>query len=314
MKKILLIDGFNLIFRIYYAIINNPPILNIHGENISTVLGFFKSLYVTLNYEKPDYYLVAIEGIGINFRNEIYNDYKATRQPVHDDLKKQINMIIHTLTIFNIPMCSIPGYEADDIIGSMSTKYGNDNNIIILSNDKDLRQLVNKNVIILKNNKQPIQYVDKDAIVLENGVNPDQIEDLLAIIGDRSDNIPGVYGIGKKNAAKLLQEFGTLNNIYKNIDNIKSDTIRDKLIANKDNAFLSKKLAHIATHLYIGLTLDYMKTNNSIHTILKLIEARQFVMYQSFEVDKEGYLLEENDSGEYGVEDLINYKDDMELI
>ena len=258
MKKVLLIDGFGFIFKSYYAFINRP-LTNNKGENTSAIYGFFKTLISILNKEKPDYYLIALEGEGECFRNKIYPDYKANRSPAPEDLKPQIVKIIDLLKKLDIPNVSINGYEADDIIGTISEKLTKKDNkkIIIYSTDKDLRQLVRDKIHIYHPGKNTDEYriFDSKKVKEKMGVAPDQVIDYLALAGDASDNIPGVSGIGPKTAVQLLTEWKTLENIYTNLKNILSKSLQEKLIENKENAFLSQKLAKINTE--VGFTFKW---------------------------------------------------------
>lgn len=259
MKKILLIDGFGFIFKSYYAFINRP-LTNSKGENTSAIFGFYKTLISILNKEKPDYYLVALEGKGECFRNKIYPEYKANRSPAPEDLKPQIVKIIDLLGKLDIPHVSIDGYEADDVIGTISEKLVKEGNkeAIIYSSDKDLRQLVTDRVYLCHPGRMTDEYkmFNSKKIIEEMGIAPEQVIDYLALAGDSSDNIPGVNGIGPKTAINLLKEMNSLENIYSNLNKIFNKKLKEKLIEYKENAFLSQKLAKINTGMDIILNWD----------------------------------------------------------
>lgn len=227
MNKILLIDGFGFIFKAYYAFINRP-LTNKNGENTSSIFGFFKSIISILNKEKPDYYLVALEGEGECFRNKIYPDYKAHRPPAPEDLKTQIVKIIKLLDFLEIPNVFQKSFEADDIIGTFADKLGKNNNVIIYTSDKDLRQLVNNNVHICHPGRtlEDFRKLDEKGVLEEMGVRPDQVVDFFALTGDASDNIPGVAGVGSKTAVKLLNEFNTLENIFTNVEKVQIQKLK----------------------------------------------------------------------------------------
>ena len=265
MKKILLIDGFGLIFKAYYAFISRP-LTNKNGENTSSIFGFFKSLISILNKEKPDYYLIALEGEGKCFRNEIYPDYKAHRPPAPVDLKAQIIKIINLLDKLNIPHVFRASYEADDIIGSFADMLGksNNNNVIIYTSDKDMRQLVNENVQILHPGRtlDDFRKLDENGVLEEMGVKPNQVVDYFALIGDASDNIPGVNGVGPKTASKLINDFGNLENIYANIEKVTNPKVKEKLIKFKDMAFLSQNLAEIKKDIDLNFDLEEYKVKS----------------------------------------------------
>ena len=276
MKKILLIDGFWIIFKSYYAFINRP-LTNKNGENTSAIFGFFKSILSILNREKPDYYLIAFEGKGGCFRKEIYPDYKANRQEPPEDLKEQIYKIFNLVNKLNIPNLSIKHHEADDVIGTIATKsmLEEDKTVSIFSSDKDFMQLVNEKVTIIRPRKfsEDNEILDKKAVINKVGINPCQIIDYLALVGDTSDNIPGVKGIGPKTASSLLQQWNDLNNIYDNLDSIISNNVKTKLEQNKDNAFLSKKLATIKKDIDITINWNEFKTKPfNINNAISLFE------------------------------------------
>lgn len=259
MKKVLLIDGFGIIFKSYYAFINRP-LINKNGENTSAIFGFFKSLIATLKREKPDYYVVALEGEGKCFRNDIYPEYKANRPPAPDDLKSQIPKIIELLDKLDIPHLSEGGFEADDIIGTIAEKFSTevDKEALILSSDKDLRQLVNDKIKICHPSRFSDDYdkLDENDIKDKMGVKPSQVIDYLALAGDSSDNILGVRGVGPKTAVQLLNDWNDLDNIYKNIEKIDSKSVKEKLKSNKDSAYLSKDLATIDRQVPMDLNWD----------------------------------------------------------
>lgn len=259
MKKILLVDGFGLIFKAYYAFINNP-LRNKDGENVSAVFGFFKSLLSLMKEKKPDFYLVALESDKKCFRNEIYPDYKAHRPPAPDDLKSQIVKIIDLLDKFDIPHFFYDHYEADDIIGTLSTIYSKDDNneVMIMTADKDLRQLINKNATVYHPGKKSSEFkvLNEENMKEEMGILPGQLVDYLALIGDKSDNIPGVAGVGDKTAVKLLNQLKSLDGIYDRIGEVSSKSVHQKLVKDKENAYLSRELAIIKCDVPIDFELE----------------------------------------------------------
>ena len=259
MKNILLIDAFGIIFKFYYVL----NLKNSKGENTSAIYGFFSTLLSLLSKESPDYYLVALEGGGKCFRNEIYPEYKANRPPPPEDLVYQIPKIIEILEKLGIPHLYKEGYEADDIIGTIAQKFTieGDNKALILSSDKDLRQLINDKIIVYNPSKNSNEFIEMDESYIKEkmGIKPIQIIDYLSLRGDSSDNIPGVAGIGEKYATELLKQFETVEKIYENIDTV-SKKLKDKLVLDKDKAFLSKKLATIDKNVVLDVNLDFLKT------------------------------------------------------
>jgi DNA polymerase I len=271
MKKFLVIDAFGLIFKSYYAFINRP-LTNKNGKNTSAVFGFFKSLISILKKENPEYILVALDSEGKCFRNDIYPQYKANRPPAPDDLKYQIPVIIRLLDKLGIPYLNKDGFEADDVIGTICAKFANEagKEAIVLSSDKDLMQLINDKVFMYKPDKSSSEFVrlTGDAVLAEYGITPDQVADYLALTGDASDNIPGVKGIGPKSASALLKEYGTLEKIYENLDNITGKT-KDKLGNEREIAFLSKRLATIEKNIPMEFDINtYEKKPLNINSAL----------------------------------------------
>ena len=256
MKKILLVDAFGLIFRSYYAFITRP-LTNKSGQNISAVHGFFNALFSLLKKEKPDFVLIALEGKGKCFRYEMYPEYKANRQDTPEDLKEQIVKIADLINKMEIPCFSQEGFEADDVIGTLAEVYGKNENyeVWIFSSDKDLRQLVKNNVKLCRPDPRTGEYLlyGRDEIFADMGVYPEQVADFLAITGDKSDNIPGIKGLGEKGAATLLGKWQSLENIYEHLSEITPPGTQKKLSTNKENALLSQKLATIRTDVPLQL-------------------------------------------------------------
>ena len=256
MKKILLVDAFGLIFRSYYAFFTRP-LTNKSGENISAVHGFFNALFSLLKKEKPDFVLIAYEGKGKCFRYDMYPEYKANRQATPEDLKEQIVKIADLINKMEIPCFSQEGFEADDVIGTLAENYGNsdDYEVWIFSSDKDLRQLVKNNVKLCRPDPKTGEYLlyGRDEIFADMGIYPEQVADFLAITGDKSDNIPGVKGLGEKGAVTLLNKWQSLENIYEHLSEITPPGTQKKLTEDKENALLSKKLTTIRTDVPLEL-------------------------------------------------------------
>ncbi|MGC8764305.1 MAG: DNA polymerase I [Brevinematia bacterium] len=255
-RKIALIDGTGLLYRAYYAFISRP-LTTTKGEHTSAIFGFFKVLSQIFKEISPDAVLVAFDRTRATFRQKIYPLYKAQRQETPPDLKAQIPVIIGMLERMGIKVIEMDEYEADDIIGTVA--YNSKNNFLpyIVSGDKDLMQLVDDKVRVIKPQKgiSEINLLDREGVKNEFGVYPEQIPDYIAIVGDASDNIPGIKGIGEKGAVKLLSEYKTLENIYSHIDEIQG-AIKNKLIEGKETAFLSKDLATIRRDIDIKLSVE----------------------------------------------------------
>ena len=241
-KKIYIIDGYNFLYRVFYAI---PPFSLKDGTPVNAVFGMAKILLGLHNEDRPDYLIFTLDSRS-KARLELYPDYKATRDRMPDNLKIQESIIMEMLQIMGIKHLKVDGYEADDIIGTLVTDLGKgkENNIFILSGDKDLYQFIEGNVAIYDTMKRKIYH---EAEAREKfSVDPKHIVDYLAICGDTSDNIPGIPGFGPKKAESLINEYGSLEEIYENIENITGKT-REVLETNREIAFVSKKLATIDT-------------------------------------------------------------------
>ena len=252
MEKFLIVDGNSLANRAYYAM---PYLSNIKAEPSGAVFGFANILIKLIVEQKPDYIAVAFDHARKTFRNEIYEAYKGTRKETPPDLIKQFPVIKSMLKLMNIKVLEYEGIEADDIIGTLSTSSDKEN--ILLSGDRDLLQLVNQNTVVwlTKKGVTEIDVMDEKAIKNKYGFSPKGIIDLKALMGDSSDNIPGVNGVGEKTALSLLDKYSTLDGVYQHIDEI-TGKLKDKLINDKDNAYLSKTLATIKTDCDIQINFD----------------------------------------------------------
>lgn len=255
MKKLYLIDVSSMFFRAFYAI---RPLTSPSGLPVNAIYGFLSMITKLLKEEKPEYLVFCYDRKEPSFRKEMYEDYKAHRSEMPEDLGKQIPYIKKLAEILNIPSLEVASFEADDLIGTL-TKYGRRQGmeVVIVSGDKDFAQLIEDHVIIYDTMKD-VRY--NAQLAFEKwGVRPDQFIDFLSIIGDTSDNIPGVKGIGEKGAIKLLEQFKDIEEIYENIDKIEPKGIREKLIASKDNCLISKKLVTITTDIPIDENLEVYK-------------------------------------------------------
>ena len=241
-----LIDGSGYIFRAYYAL---PPLTRkSDGMPTGAVSGFCNMLFKLLedsksesNNEKPTHFAVIFDSARKNFRNEIYSDYKANRSEAPDDLIPQFEYIRKSVNAFNLPSVELINYEADDLIATYSDlilKAGG--KVTIVSSDKDLMQLYKENIRIYDPMKN--KFINQDDIDKKFGVKPNQIIDVQSLAGDTSDNVPGVHGIGIKTASELINKYGNLENLLKNLKEIKQNKRRETLITNQKNAIISKKL------------------------------------------------------------------------
>ncbi len=261
-KTLMIIDGFAIIFRAYYALIRSSSLTTSLGEPTGAIFGFIKMIIEALIRNQPDYVVVAWDSKEKTFREELYKDYKANREEAPEDLLVQIPHIIQSMNSFNISSLVKEGYEADDVIGTICEKfrYRDDLDIIVLSGDKDLLQLVGDNIKVMANRKGVSEFIiyDKNKVKEKWGVYPEKIVDLFAFIGDSSDNIPGVKGIGEKSAVSLLTQFESLDEVFDNITSIKSKRIKTHLTKedSKKMALLSRELFIIKRDLELNIDLD----------------------------------------------------------
>jgi len=260
-KKFVLVDAMALAYKAYFAFISRP-LYNSKGEPTSAVYGFINQLIKIMEDTSPDYIAVAFDPKGKTFRHEMYEGYKASREKMPDDMIPQIGRIRQVVETLGIPLYLKDGYEADDLIGT-ACRFAEDNGLlaIAVTPDKDYIQLVSENTRMIRpgKNTDEIIEIDPAKVKEEYGFEPKYMVDYLALIGDSSDDIPGVAGIGPKTAQPLIEEFSTLENIYDNIDKISKKGVVKKLEENKDNAFLSKELATIITNVDFPINLENAK-------------------------------------------------------
>src|ERR1700712_5091348 len=250
-KKLFLLDAYALVFRAYYALIRNPRVTS-KGRNTNAQFGFTKTLIDLINNQKPTHMAVCFDTAAPTERHTDFADYKANRQETPEDISAAIPDIKKIIKAFNIPVIAIDGYEADDVIGALAKqaeKVGYE--VFMVTPDKDYGQLVSENIKIYKPPYQggTIEIMGPEEVCAKWGIkNVSQVIDILGLMGDAVDNIPGIKGIGEKTAAKLLTEYGTLENILENAENIKG-SVGEKIRAGIDSAIMSKKLATIITNV-----------------------------------------------------------------
>ena len=294
-KKLILIDGNNLMFRSYYATAYTGNMMkNSKGVPTNALFGFVNMMNKIISEENPSYMAVAFD-IGKNFRKEEYDFYKEGRIDTPEELKIQMPIAREILDKMGIKHFELAPYEADDIVGTIvkMTEADKDFASVIVSSDKDLLQLISDEteVKLLKQNGF-IRYNHK-AFVDDYGIEPIKMIDLKALMGDSSDNIPGVKGIGEKTALKLLQEYKSLENLYDNIDNIKGKT-KEKLVEDKEMAFISKKIATIYRDVPLNIVLEDLKYEKNITPeLLDLFKDLEFFSFlKNMEIKKETKTLE----------------------
>jgi DNA polymerase-1 len=240
-----LVDGTALAYRSYYAFIRRP-LVNSNGDNVSAVYGFASSLIKLLNERKPSHIVVAFDRPEPTFRHETYEDYKATREEMPDEMADQLPLVHELVEVFGIPIVEEPGYEADDLIGTLAARAREKGlTTVIVSGDKDFFQLVDDSVTVYDPAKD-VEYGSEE--VLEKfGVAPSQVIEVLGLMGDSSDNVPGVPGIGKKTALDLISRFGSIEGVLENLDEVSGKKRKQSLDENRKTAFLSRDLVTIDT-------------------------------------------------------------------
>src|SRR5512142_2260752 len=277
-----LIDGHALAYRMYFALTaggSGTRWKTSQGEPTAGTYGFARELLRILEQEKPDYLAVAFD-TGKTFRHEIFSAYKATRAKMPDDLSPQIKRIREMVDAFNIPRLQMEGFEADDVLGSIARNVAEQGlRVKIITGDRDLLQLVNERTTVYLAGDDQNYGTDED-VIGKLGVRPDQVVDYKALVGDKSDNIPGVNGIGEKTAVALIQKFGTIENNYQNLNKVEKRWVT-KLAQNRETAFLSHNLAQIKTDLKIKLDLEHAKAGEinipALEELFKELEFRSLL-------------------------------------
>ena len=253
MDKLILIDGNSLLNRAYYAM---AVFSTKDGLPTNGIFGFVKLLFKILEDEKPRYLVVTFDVHEPTFRHKMYADYKATRKPMPEDLVVQVPVLKELLTAMDIRILEKAGYEADDLIGTLSRAFP-ETETLIYTGDRDSYQLIDEHtsVCMTRRGVSDVDRLTQDNFYIKEGITPAQVIDLKALMGDSSDNIPGVKGIGPKGALSLLQQYRTLDGVYAHLEDI-SASVQRKLCENRENAYLSRTLATIDTHVPIELSLE----------------------------------------------------------
>ncbi|MBU1077531.1 MAG: DNA polymerase I [Spirochaetes bacterium] len=276
-NSVFIIDGHSMIYRAYFALIRNP-LINSKGFNTSAIYGSMRMLFKLLKEFNPEYIVVSFDTGKPNFRHKLFKEYKATRKKMPDDLIPQIGKLKKLLAYFGVPQIEVEGFEADDVIAQLAdycVKKGK--SVYTISKDKDLLQIIGDRSIVLQpesgQKSENFTFMDKQKVEDKYGIKPENIPDFLSLTGDTSDNIPGVKGIGPKTAEKLIREYQTIDNLYKNIEKITDRKLKEKLILYKEDAYLSKKLIKLDQKVPMELELDQMLLQKpEKENVLKMFE------------------------------------------
>ena len=277
-KKLLLIDGNSVSFRAFYALFRQlENFKSPDGLHTNAIFGFKNMLDALLKDVEPDNVLVAFDAGKVTFRNEMYDDYKGGRQKTPSELSEQLPVIRELLKDMGIESYELKNYEADDIIGTFAT-LGEENNmqVTIVTGDRDLTQLASDKVTVMvtKRGVNDLEAYTPEHMKEVNGVTPTEFIDMKALMGDSSDNYPGVEGIGPKTASNLIQKYGSVEGLYEHIDELKASKRKERLIRDKDKAVLGKKLATIDRHAPVTITLADTKLREPDQAALRQLYER----------------------------------------
>ena len=259
-KRLFIIDGMAMIYRSHFAMIKNP-LTTKNGQHTSAVYGLANSIFKLIKDENPEYLAIAMDCREPTFRHKMYDQYKANRESMPEELVSQLEIIDKMINWMNIPILRKPGFEADDIMGTLS-KLASKHNVAtyLVTGDKDMMQLVSDDVFLYSPGTRfnPTTIYDIDKVKDKWGVEPDKMIELLSLLGDSSDNIPGVDGVGKKTAAKLLEKYGDIDTIVENIEEIPNKRVRQGLLKGRDTLALAIKLVTIDNSVEIDTSMDQL--------------------------------------------------------
>ena len=291
MEKIVLIDGHSILNRAYYGV---PDLTNSDGLHTNAVYGFLNIMFKILDEEKPDYFAVAFDLKAPTFRHKMYEQYKGTRKPMQEELRQQVPVIKEMLEAMQVPLMMLEGYEADDLLGTVAKKAEADGlEAVVVSGDRDLLQLATDHIMIripkTKKGGTEIENYHTADVIEKYQVTPIQIIELKALMGDSSDNIPGIPGVGEKTATKLVAEYGCIENAYAHVDEIKPNKARESLRDHYDMAQMSKELATINIHSPFELDMEKARmTDLYTKEAFELCKKLEFKnMLSRFEVSQE---------------------------
>jgi DNA polymerase-1 len=267
MKKFLLIDGYNVVFRAFYAY---PPLNSLDLKPASVIYGFIAILLQLITEYQPDYLMIAFDK-GKTFRHKKDEKYKAQRKETPEEITYQVPILLKILEELGVKVVTYENYEADDILASYAKKYASsDLEVLVFSGDNDMLQIVNdENVFVISPNKKRREKLGKKEVIIKYGITPEQIPDYKALVGDSSDNLMGVKGIGPKTASKLLVENQDLDGVYKNLKSLK-ENLQEKLNLDKESAYHCKEMAKLVDDLKLQNLEDFFYDGFFLEGILSL--------------------------------------------
>lgn len=312
-KTVLLIDGSSLAFRAFYAITNIENFKNTAGMHTNALFSFNRMLDSALKQFDPTHILVAFDQSGPTVRTEKYPDYKAGRQKTPREFREQMPYFRVLLDGYGINYYDLPDYEADDIIGTLSRSFTDEDEIIVLSGDKDLIQLSSDQVTVYMTRRGLSQLDPYTPAVIEEewGIKPEQFVEMKGLMGDSSDNYPGVTRVGEKTAAKLIRQFGTIDELYEHLDELKPSKMKENLINDEDQARLARELAEIYTNIPLDLTEDDLKWQGK--NVEQLVDFYRQMDFQSFLSDLDVGLTENEQAEVDEFIEKIHYKELTEI-
>ncbi|MEO5617173.1 MAG: DNA polymerase I [Candidatus Eisenbacteria bacterium] len=283
MPRLFVLDAMGLAYRAYYAFVRRP-LLNSKGENTSAIFGVANLILKIRREEKPDYWALAWDGPGPTFRHERYAEYKATRKPMPEDLRSQLTPIEDMAQALGLPVLEIPGTEADDVMATLAHRGAAEGfEVVLVTSDKDMLQSVEDRVRVYTplSRGEGWDRIDADGVRAKWGVGPEHIRDVLALMGDTSDNIPGVPGVGEKTAVELMNRFGTLEALYERLEEIPRAALRARLAEHRELAYLSRELATLRRDLDLGLTWEQLRCapirRELLHAFAERFEVRRLL-------------------------------------
>ena len=310
-ERIIIIDGNSLVNRAFYAL---PPLATSDGIQTNAIYGFLTMLLRVMEDYNPDYIGVAFDKRAPTFRHKKFTDYKAGRKKMAPELAAQIEPLKEILDAFNIYRVELEGFEADDLIGTLAKHFDNKGiETLIVTGDRDALQLVTDftKILFTKKGISNLEIYDDKKVIEEYEVTPEQFIDLKGLMGDKSDNIPGIPGVGEKTAIKLLKQFGNMENLLQNTEKITGEKLRERIELNRENAVLSKKLATIVTDVPVNIDTDQLRKQeinyNKLIELFKRYEFNSLIPRikkdaEQTEDSNENIITTENDMGENIVE------------